>query len=295
MDQKSIYIIIPVHNRREHTRVCLNALRKQTTPNFKVVIIDDGSTDNTEKMLKEEYPEVELIKGDGNLWWSEATNLGVKFSLEQGAQFILTLNNDTIPAPNFIENMLKWVDKQPDTLLGALAIDANTRRAVYGGETVDWMRATYKSILPEIQTEKLQGIHKVTHYPGRGLLIPSKVFRDIGFYEAKKFPQKGADEDFTFRAAKKGYEIFCNYDAIIYIYPSASGDADIRNQKNIKNYFKHLFSIRGGGNLKVFFWFAIRNCPPQYLLFFLSVGFLRRFLGYPFHWLIELLGVEKHA
>lgn len=71
-----IYIIIPVHNRKHFTRECLLSLRKQTFQNFKVIVVNDGSSDGTGEMIEKEFSDVILLKGDGNLWWTGATNLG---------------------------------------------------------------------------------------------------------------------------------------------------------------------------------------------------------------------------
>ncbi len=90
-----IYIIIPVFNRKNFTRKCLISLRNQSLKNFKIIIIDDGSTDNTSEMLKNEFPEVHVIIGDGNFWWTRSINLGVKYVLENKGDYILLLNNDT--------------------------------------------------------------------------------------------------------------------------------------------------------------------------------------------------------
>jgi GT2 family glycosyltransferase len=73
-----IFIVIPVHNRRDFTRECLLSLRKQTYKNFKVIIVDDGSMDGTGDMIEKDFPEVIPLKGDGELWWTGATNMGVE-------------------------------------------------------------------------------------------------------------------------------------------------------------------------------------------------------------------------
>jgi len=97
-----LYIIIPIFNRIEYTKGCLLSLYKQTYKNFKIVVINDGSTDGSGKVLERDFPSVHVINGDGNLWWTAATNLGVKFALKNGADYILTLNNDTIATPDFL-------------------------------------------------------------------------------------------------------------------------------------------------------------------------------------------------
>jgi GT2 family glycosyltransferase len=68
-----IYIVIPVFNRKHYTKDCLLSLSAQTYSVFKTIVVDDGSTDGTADMLKEEFPEVIVLKGTGNLFWTAAT------------------------------------------------------------------------------------------------------------------------------------------------------------------------------------------------------------------------------
>lgn len=279
-DNTMLWIIIPVHNRKEFTHKCLISLRRQTFGDFKVIVIDDGSTDGTKEMLATEFPEVRVLAGDGNLWWTKATNRGVKYAIEHDAKYILTLNNDTIAAEDFLEKMFYWANKHPDALLGAFAIDAEAKQPIYGGEIINWKNATYKSLLTTLPKEERHGLHEVTHFPGRGLFIPTKVFRTVGLFNDKLFPHYAADYDFTHRAHRAGFKIYCNYDAVIYIYPDISGSHELRNIKNLKNYYNHLFGRKGGGNLKIFTIYAIKNCPKKYLLMFLFCGLFKRIFGY---------------
>jgi GT2 family glycosyltransferase len=276
----SLFVVIPVHNRKEFTRNCLDSLRKQTYQDFKIIVINDGSTDGTKEMLANEFPEVEILAGDGNLWWTKATNLGIKLALENGTDYILTLNNDTIAEEDFIEKMLYWTEKTPNALLGAFALDAETKMPVYGGEIINWLTAGNTKLLDIIEIKNRKGLHEVTHFPGRGLFIPSKVFTDIGVFNEKDFPHYLADYDFTHRVKMAGYKIFCNYDAKILIYSSVSGSQELRNNKNIIKYYNHLFGRKGGGNIKLFIIYAFNNCPNKYLLPFLLCGLIRRIFGY---------------
>jgi GT2 family glycosyltransferase len=282
-----VHIIIPVHNRKEFTRNCLLSLRSQTVRNFIVVVIDDGSSDGTSEMIQREFPEVILIQGDGNLWWTGATNLGVRYALEHDAEYVMTLNNDTAAAGDFVEKMMVWAKMEPKALLGALAIDARSQVPIYGGEIIDWKLARYKRVLDTLEEDDQKGLHEVTHFPGRGLLIPSEVFSRIGLFDEKLFPHYAADYDFTHRAIRAGYRVFCNYDAKIYIYPNASGDVELRKKKTIKNYYNHLFAMKGGGNLEIFWRYALRNCPRNYLPSFLFFGISRRIFGYLIEWMKE--------
>jgi GT2 family glycosyltransferase len=282
-------IIIPVHNRKEYTSQCLSSLRKQTFKEYSIIVIDDGSTDGTKEMLALEYPEVRVLTGDGNLWWTRATNYGVKFALKNRADYILTLNNDTIAKEDFLEKMIYWAEQIPHALLGACAFDAVTKEPLYGGERINWLTAGYTKLLDIIVMENWKGLHEVTHFPGRGLLIPAEVFRKIGMFEERIFPQSAADEDFTMKAIRAGYPVYCNFDAKIGIYPKESGDSALRDAKSIANYWRHLFSLKGGGNILRFVRYAIRNAPNKYLVPFMISGLTRRILGYPIEWFKEIL------
>ena len=290
-----IYIIVPVHNRKEFTRNCIISLRNQTCKDFSIIIIDDGSTDGTKEMLESEFPEVVLLKADGNLWWTKAINIGIKYALGKNAEYILTLNNDTILFEDYIEKMIYWASAIKTALLGSLAFDFETKIPIYGGELINWKKASFVPLLDKLNPNDLTGLRRVSHYPGRGLLIPTKVFNKMGLFDEKHFPHYAADFDFTHRAERNGFEVYCNYDARLYMFPEESGDSRIRETKTIKNYFLHLFSIKGGGNLRTFIVYGIRNCPPKYIFSFLIIGISKRILGYLIDWFSQLFeNLYKH-
>ena len=282
----ALAVVIPVHNRLAFTRNCLVRLRQQTQTGFEVIVIDDGSTDGTSEMIRAEFPEVTLLYGDGNLWWSGATNLGVKVALENGALWILTLNDDTLPGPTFVEEMLRSGESAPGAVIGALSVDAVTGRLVAGGERMNWWKMGFENLLNDPANPRA-GLVSATHLPGRGLLIPAAVFHRIGLFDSQHFPHYLADYDFTYRAGRHGFPVLCCYSAVLGIYPEASGDHDNRRSKKLSSYGRHLFHMKGGGNVQAFFWFAVKNCPAQLLPSCLLAGTARRIFGYPLDWIRE--------
>lgn len=276
----SLFIVIPVFNRRTFTQKCLECLADQSVQGFHVVVIDDGSTDGTAEMIADLFPWVDVLKGDGNLWWAESTNVGVRFALDKGAEYIMTLNDDTEPPVHFIETMMAAAKQCSGGLIGASAVDRTTNELVYAGERINWPRAKYELILEPLGLKERTGLVEVTHFPGRGLLIPAELFRRIGLYDSKHFPQTLSDYDFTHRAKRFGAEIFCCLDARLIIHSESSASVSLRQRKSLKNYSIHLFGIRGGANLPRFIFYGWKNCPKQYLIPFLTLGILRRLLGY---------------
>lgn len=288
-----IHIVTPVFNRKEFTQNYLLALQQQTDKNFKVIIVDDGSTDGTSEMIKKDFPEVILLKEKGDLWWAKATNIGVRYALKEDTDYIMTLNDDTLPNEDFIEKMYYWIEKEPNILLGALAIENETGEIVYGGEMHHWSNGKSTYLLDLLSEDEYMGIHKVNIFPGRGLLTPSIVFQKIGFYDSKNFPQTMADNDFAFRAVNHGYDIYINYDAKIKIFSNESAVSNIWKTRSLKNYFDHLFNKRGGGNLIFFTKIALKNCPKKYLIQYLLRGLSKRVLSYPIYWILEVLKIKN--
>ena len=282
---KSVYIIIPVHNRKDFTRNCLIELYKQSYNNFKIIIIDDGSTDGTEDIINNEFPEVIIIKGDGNLWWTKATNIGVKYALNKNADYVLTLNNDVLPYEDYLEKLISAAKEKPNAIFGSLAIDVHSSKPIYGGEFINWKNAKSTFILDSINNEQIKGLYPVNCIPGRGMLIPTDIFKKIGVFDEANLKHYLADFDFSARAYRMGLQLFCNHDARIKIYPEESGAiANIRN-KSIQNFLNHIWGIKGAGNIKDLYYFGINNCPTKYLLLFIPIGIIRRIGGYLRDWI----------
>ena len=108
---KQIAVLLTVHNRREKTLCCLQNLFKQKLNSdflMDVYLTDDGCTDGTPEAIREQYPKVIIIKGDGNLFWNRGMYTAWKKAAEtQDYDFYLWLNDDTFLFNNAIQTLLK--------------------------------------------------------------------------------------------------------------------------------------------------------------------------------------------
>ncbi|WP_298487924.1 glycosyltransferase family 2 protein [uncultured Maribacter sp.] len=275
-----IYIVIPVFNRWHFTKICLQQLEKQSYIDFKTIIIDDGSSDETSEELTKNHPDIIVLKGDGSLWWTGGINLGIAYALKQGATYIVTLNNDTIPAHDYVEQLLKASKIEPKALIGSTGTDANTKEINFCGERVKWISDSAVSLKDSLTKDQQFGLHEVSYFPGRGLLIPKIVFDTIGLFDRETFPHYMADYDFTLRARKAGFKVYCSLDTKLATYPEASGANQLMEQKSWKNYREHLFGIKGAANLKYYYTYVFRHCPWYFLPINITIGTLKRLINY---------------
>lgn len=78
---------------------CLASLKRQTYPNFEVIVVDNGSTDGSPEILAEQFPAVRLIRNEKNLGFAAANNQAIRAS---SSPYVATLNNDTVAEPTWL-------------------------------------------------------------------------------------------------------------------------------------------------------------------------------------------------
>src|SRR5215216_2395228 len=110
LSQMSLKIVVttPVHNRKEETLLCLKSLYRSNFEGLevKVVIVDDGSIDGTYEDVQAAFPQVRILRGDGNLWYTGGINRGIQEALKSKPDYILTINNDSVFDEQCIKRMV---------------------------------------------------------------------------------------------------------------------------------------------------------------------------------------------
>ena len=258
------------------TIACLDSIRNQSYSDYRIVVCDDGSSDGTSAILAEQFPEVTVLKGDGNLWWTGATNECVKFILDNADSHdhLITLNNDLVLAVDYLEKMSEALTDHRDSILMSASYDIdNPDKLIEPGQRMDWLHA--REITLDPRKYNYHGLAEVTHAPGRGTLFPVEVFRQIGLYDFEKFPHYAADYDFTHRARRAGYRIFINYDAKLYSHVDATGSSKYRGQRSLSGLIDYLTNIKSPACLKYRWRYARNNCPAFLLPSFIVLDTAR--------------------
>ena len=254
---------------------------------FTAVVIDDGSSDGSSEMIQKEFPEVVLLQGDGNLWWAGATNLGVKYAIENASQddYILTMNDDTVVNPDYLETLMECASKHPKSLIGSIVLKDRDRGIIEdGGVKINWSTAKFNFLSRGLEYKVVMSkgpyIIPVDVLSGRGTLIPVKVFQNIGLYDSKNLPHYGADYEFSHRAKKTGCDLFVNYKSAV-LAKVCSNDVSIEEKASKWSEFvKSLFSRESAFCIKYRWKFARLACPKTLLLSFFLLDISRIFVGF---------------
>ena len=198
-----VFCIIPVRNRKEITKRCLEYLDDQEYPALHIIIVDDGSTDGTGEYLAQcMRPNLTVLKGDGNLWWGGAMHRGMKFvsGLANDRDYILMLNDDVRIEKNYVSILVNESMKNVGSVVGSVNRDESTGYINDCGYRIDYwgMRIL---LLHGIAGEIVDAIS------GRGVLLPYAAVRSVGIIRSKTFPHYLADLDYTYRIRESGWNL----------------------------------------------------------------------------------------
>lgn len=258
--QPHIYIVVPVYNRKALVERFLNCLNEQTFRSFTAVVVDDGSTDGTAALIEEQFPDVHLLRGDGNLWWTGATNFGIRHALVDAAadDAVLVINDDIEIDPEYLETLYRVWQTMPNTLIGSVAVDINDPECIVdGGRLINWWSAKMRLLhkgrrLAEFAKNYFVDVSLLT---GWGTLLPVRVFSDVGFFDDKHFQQCG-DTELPVRAKNCGYRLIVIYAAVIKCYPDLTASINVADHYSIGDLKAYLFGTKSNFRLKYRFFFA---------------------------------------
>ena len=109
----SVTAVVVTYNRRELLQQCLAALREQTRPADRVLVVDNASTDCTREMLRSEQARVDLLALPRNMGATGGFYEGMRMAVADGAEWLWLLDDDTIPRPHALERLLAALERAP--------------------------------------------------------------------------------------------------------------------------------------------------------------------------------------
>lgn len=204
-----IHIVVLNWNGADDTIACLDSLAALTYPNFNVVVVDNGSSDDSLARLRPytaPYP-LALLETGRNLGYAGGNNVGTQHALDHGADFILVLNNDTTVAPDLLERLLAAAQRIPDAGVFSARIMYFDEPEQVWFDGARWNPSSMQLEWPgQGETESALGTadHDTDYASGAALFFRSEVARQIGLLD-ESFFLVWEEVDWCFRARKAGW------------------------------------------------------------------------------------------
>ncbi len=244
----AIAILLTCFNRREKTLDALAALGRQETRiprRVHIILVDDASKDGTAEAVRQQFPEVELLSGDGTLFWNGGMRKAFARAREIGFDYYLWLNDDTFLFPDCIDKLLaasQWLASTGRTaIVTGSTCDPTTRLRTYGGIHRIWRWNGFRDV-PVVPGE--QDTVACSTMNGSCTLVPSAVVERLGILDPH-YTQQFGDFDYGFRAVRAGFEV--------HVAPGFVGTCTANSRvgtwrdtsAGLRRRWKHLMSPKG--------------------------------------------------
>lgn len=202
--EPKVSIVILNWNGLNDTLECLSSIKKSDYSNYEIIVVDNASFIAEGDIIKKNFPEISLIKSIENLGYAGGNNKGIKFALENKAQYIWLLNNDTVIEPNTLSKLVLEGNRvsQIGLLSPIIYYYASRFRIQHCGTFIKWKTFEIEDLK---NLEDMKALNEEnTCLFGTALLIKSEVIKKIGYLNEKLFAYC-EDIEYSVRALNAGY------------------------------------------------------------------------------------------
>jgi len=204
-----VYVVILTWNHLADTLACLETVQRLTYPRYRLLVVDNASTDGTPATIAARFPEAEVIVNAANLGFAGGNNVGLRRALEAGADYVLLLNNDTLVAPDMLDELVAaaLADSQAGLLSPKMYYADQPDRLWYAGARQQPLTlAAVHTHRGEKDTVGPTTRQAVDYIFGGAMLIRRAVLEEVGLFDPGYFMYY-EDLDFCLRVRAAGYRL----------------------------------------------------------------------------------------
>lgn len=252
MNKDLVSIIIPCFNAVEYTKQCVESVLLQTTINYELILINNGSSDGTKKYFdvlkkqlnpKNKLKKITIFQSKKNLGVAKSLNLGISKSI---GKYVCYLNNDVIVTKDWLKKIVKVA--KSDKQIGAIGTMFNAFEDKNIVKQVEKNRSLVDIISQTISVKNSGKIKKAKTIHGLCMFIKKSVFKKVGLFNENFYPCFGEDIEFCERLKQNGYKLIDVMDVYVFHYwnksvRSKQFDKQNKNIETVMRSHKQKFSI----------------------------------------------------
>lgn len=202
-------------NDAENTLDCLRSVYQLDYAHYRVLVVDNGSSEETVRAIRAAFPQVELIVNPSNLGFGGGANVGFERALQHGVEYVLFINNDTVLEPGLLRELVRSADAHPRA--GLLVPKIYYHPGVLRDEPLRvWSAgARWAPFPPRVKMigrgrpdrPRYDRPRRLEYATGCALLIRRQVIQTVGGFDPIYWPAYQEDYDFSARVTQAGWEI----------------------------------------------------------------------------------------
>jgi len=215
----TVAIVILNWNGLADTRECLDSLRAVTYPNARIIVVDNGSAGPEGQLLREEFGDfIALLGSETNLGFAGGANLGIQRALQQGADYVLLLNNDTTVQPAFLSLLVERAQSLPELAAACPRTYFYDRPDVIystGGMVSVWKGTARQVGRGRPDRGQFERLEARDYADGVCMLIPRAALERVGLLDEDYFAY-WEETDWCARAREMGLKCYYVPDAKVW-------------------------------------------------------------------------------
>lgn len=238
-----VSIILVNWNGYKYTRDCLESLVNVKSPMFQAVVVDNGSTDSSVTKLREDFTDVIYLENKENLGFTGGNNVGIEWSLNNGFDYILLLNNDTVVKPNFLTELMNAFEANQEVgAVQPLIFAGSEGNAIWnGGSYINKWTGLTRTIKDD--SKILNASKYVDWLTGCCILTSAEIIRKIGPLREEFFAYY-EDVEWSMRLKEAGFKLLLQPTSQLHHIGGASGKKKSKENEGSVFPIIHYYNIR---------------------------------------------------
>ena len=246
MINKRIAVILVNWNSFDVTNDCILSLKKVQPDNFSIIVVDNGSADQSGTRLRDLHPEIILLESPVNTGFTGGNNIGFRYSLAHGYEYSIMLNNDTFVQPDFLNILCSYMDQHPDVgIVQPRIFYHHDRNLIWNGGSYfnRFLGYTYTKGEAKPSDEKYNFEKEVDWVTGCAFFVRNNIIEKTGLLAENMFIYS-EDVDLSFRIRKLGYRLMYLPSSVIYHISGMSNTSRTKGEEGYVSPGAHYLNQR---------------------------------------------------